>query len=160
MLARSVRLGGAALLALVGCAHSDSSSSQASAAPQASAARRDVVIQFSDMSVEPAKARVQRGGSVAWTSVASSYYGVVSFPASIAGRFTCTELRPDFVVSGDRLISSSPLAGGGESLVLPCPLQPGTYSYRIDLTEAGSGEAIVGRELDAVRSLPASLEVE
>ena len=69
-------------------------------------------------------------------------------------------VRPDFVVSGDRLIRSSPLAGGGESLVLPCPLQPGTYSYRIDLTEAGSGEEVVGRELDAVRSLPASLEVE
>lgn len=160
MFARSIRLGSAALLVLAGCTSSGGSSSHPSETARSTDARRDVVIQLSDMDVRPPVARVQRGGSVAWTSIASNYFGVVSFPATIVSRFTCKELRPDFVVDGDRLVSSRPLRGDDEDLVLPCPLEPGTYPYRIELSESGEGGGMVERELDPVRSLPASLVVE
>jgi hypothetical protein len=152
MIARSLWCASAVLLALAGC------ESTPEREARASEVRRDVVIQFSDTSVEPTVARVEQGGSVAWTSLASSYTGVVSFPASIVGRFTCKELRPDFIVDGDRLVSARPLRGDSESLALPCPLQRGTYPYRIELGQGGDMGA--GRELDPMRSLPASLVVE
>lgn len=136
------------------------SSGSSSSAPEAHAARKDVVIQFGDMSVEPAVAKVAPGGSVAWVSVASSYRGVISFPESIAAHFTCKELRPNFFADGGR-IQSIPVGDASENLVLPCPLQPGTYEYRVDLYPGVAGMVSPGVAMGApLRSLEGRLVVE
>jgi hypothetical protein len=121
--------------------------------------RKDIVIQFGDMMIEPSVARVDRGGSVAWTSVSTNFIGVLSFPDSIVEKFTCKDLRPDFYVAAGRL-QSIDIANGQENVVLPCPLQPGTYEYRIDLTSGGEG--IGNRDMgeNPQLSLPGTLIVE
>ena len=121
--------------------------------------RRDIIIQFGDMSIEPSVARVKQGGSVAWTSVSTNFRGTLSFPESIVPKFSCKELRPDFYVAHGRLLSID-IANGDENLVLPCPLAPGTYEYRIDLTSGGEG--VGGRSMGAnpQLSLPGTLIVE
>jgi hypothetical protein len=121
--------------------------------------RKDIVIQFGDMQVEPSVARVKQGGSVAWTSVSTNFRGTLSFPESIVSHFTCKELRPDFFVAEGRLMSI-PIDTGQENVVLPCPLEPGTYEYRIELTSGGEGVGGRSMGMDPQMSLPATLIVE
>ena len=124
-------------------------------------ARKDIVIQFDDMSVEPSVARVKRGGSVAWTSVASTYRGVISFPDSIRGHFTCTDLRPDFFEAGKGRLQSITIAQGDENVALPCPLEPGSYEYRVDLYTGAQGMVAPGIGMDdPMRTIEGKLIVE
>lgn len=139
-----------AILALVGCAGPADPSPAA-----AQVARKDIMIEFGDMSVRPKIARVMQGGSVAWTSTSTSYQGVVSFPYSIVESFTCQELRPIFFKTADRL-ESIPVQPDSENVLLPCPLEPGTYPYRINLSSMGSLAGMGNPQL----SLEATLIVE
>jgi hypothetical protein len=101
--------------------------------PTTSAPRDRVIVHFTDMHLSPSVAQVTRGGSVGWVNYASNYIGVVSFPKSVVSRFTCSELRPMFSETGTGLASLPIRMQGMPNVVLPCPLQPGEYEYRIDL---------------------------
>jgi hypothetical protein len=144
-------------LAAAGCANQQTP--EVESPRSTNAPRKDIVIQFGDMQIEPSVARVKQGGSVAWTSVSTNFIGVLSFPDSIVEKFTCKELRPDFYVAAGRLMSIE-IQSGQENVVLPCPLAPGTYPYRIDLTSGGTG--IDGRDMgeNPQLTLPGTLIVE
>jgi hypothetical protein len=95
-------------------------------------ARKDVVIQFGNASVDPSIAKVLAGGSVTWSNTSDSY-GVVRFPMADKSKFTCkAELRPDWQQVANA-IESLPMASDAEDIVFPCALQPGSYPYKIDL---------------------------
>jgi hypothetical protein len=146
---------GAIGLTALGCAQSGGSSS---AQPRS---HHDIVIQFGDMSIQPAVAHAKAGGSVAFDSLATSYQGVVSFPDSVVPHFTCKELRPDFFPSGNGRLQSIPVSNAGENLVLPCPLEPGSYEYRVDLFQGPEGMGVPGIGMgDPMRSLHGKLIVE
>ena len=144
-----------AVLALAAAACANQQTPEVQSPHTANVARENIVIQFGDMEVVPAVARVKHGGSVAWTSVSTNFRGTLSFPESIVSKFSCKELRPDFYVADGRLMSIA-IGGGQEDVVLPCPLAPGTYEYRIDLTSGGEG--VGGRSMGAnpQMSLPAT----
>ena len=113
---------------LLGCA--GTSSDGAKAGPKK--LRKNVVVQINQFHVRPEVVRVPAAGnSVAWTNWSESIASI-SFPASVVQSFTCSEMRPDFVVNGDRLESIVAL-GSNEDLVTPCPLKPGIYEYEVGL---------------------------
>ena len=92
--------------------------------------RQSMVVQINNMSVHPEVVRVQGAkNSIAWTNY-SDYVATVHFPASVKDGFTCTELRPDFVLNGPQ-IESIETIGANEDLVTPCPMKPGTYPYTV-----------------------------
>jgi len=93
---------------------------------------KNVLVRFTNMTLRPSVAQVVEGGTVAWTNLSSNRGGVVSFPLSITDHFTCSELRPVFYATADRLVSI-PITAEVGSVALPCPLEPGEYAYRIDL---------------------------
>ena len=94
--------------------------------------RKNVVIQINQFKVHPAVVKVPaEGNSIVWTNF-SDLLAAVSFPASVADDFTCSEVRPDFVVNGP-LLESMTIVGGREDLVTPCPLKPGVYEYEVHL---------------------------
>jgi|ETNmetMinimDraft_26_1059896.scaffolds.fasta_scaffold168649_1 hypothetical protein len=91
------------------------------------------VVQINNMKLAPEVAEVSGAdNSVVWTNW-SNNVASVHFPASMKSAFTCDELRPQFVLSGDR-IESVEVLGGNESLATPCPLKPGSYSYEVWLS--------------------------
>lgn len=121
--------------------------------------RKDVVVQFTNMNIEPQTAQVAAGGNVAWTNMATEYGGVILFPESVVDSFTCTELRPLFTRTGDGL-QSIPIAQDSENVALPCPLKPGSYDYQVNLFEA-HGEGSMGVSMEnPVRSLRGKIVVE
>lgn len=145
------------LLTAAGCAQGTASST-ASAAKASQP--RGIVIQFGDMSLQPSVAHVKQGASVAWVSMAPNYQGVVSFPDSVVPHFTCQQLRPDFFEAAGR-IQSIPVRNDTENLVLPCPLEPGSYEYRIDLFSGAEGMGAPGVGMGTPkRSLHGKLIVE
>lgn len=148
-----------AVVALTAAACASQQTPEVESPRSTNAPRKDIIIQFGDMQIEPSVARVAQGGSVAWTSVSTNFRGTLSFPASIVDKFSCKDLRPDFYVADGRLVSIA-IANGEENVVLPCPLAPGTYDYRIDLTSGGEG--IGGRSMGAnpQLTLPGTLIVE
>ena len=92
--------------------------------------RESMVVQINNMTIHPQVVRVQGAkNSVAWTNF-SDYVATVHFPASVKDGFTCTELRPDFVLNGPD-IESIETIGANEDLVTPCPMKPGTYPYSV-----------------------------
>jgi hypothetical protein len=99
------------------------------------AARQNMVVQINNMSLAPHTVRVtEKGNSIAWDNW-SSYIAVVSFPLSIKDGFTCSELRPDFARTAER-IESVVAIGDNEDLVTPCPLKLGTYDYEVYLSNS------------------------
>ncbi len=100
--------------------------------PTTNEPRLHVLVRFTNMSLRPSIARVLEGGIVAWTNLSSNRGGVVSFPLSIIEHFTCSELRPAFYETADRLVSI-PISGNSADVALPCPIEPGEYAYRLDL---------------------------
>jgi hypothetical protein len=100
--------------------------------PTTNEPRQHVLVRFTNMSLRPSVAQVLEGGTVAWTNLSSNRGGVVSFPLSVVDHFTCSELRPVFYQTADRLVSIPITAGTGD-VALPCPLEPGEYAYRLDL---------------------------
>ena len=127
------RLRGCSMLvaiAVSGCAQS--AVPVATQHPTTNEPRRHVLVRFTNMSLRPSVARVVEGGTVAWTNLSSNRGGVVSFPLSIVDHFTCSELRPVFYQTADRLVSI-PITGDSAGVALPCPLEPGEYAYRLDL---------------------------
>ena len=145
------------MLATAGCVAQGTPTTRSPASTNAP--RKDIVIQFDDMSVQPSVARVKQGGSVAWTSVSTNFRGTLSFPESIVSHFSCKDLRPAFYVADGRLQSIA-IASGQENVVLPCPLQPGTYPYRIELTSGGEGGGPRSMGQNPVQALEATLIVE
>jgi hypothetical protein len=117
-------------IAIGGCAQS--AVPVATQHPTTNEPRLHVLVRFTNMSLRPSIARVLEGGSVAWTNLSSNRGGVVSFPLSIIEHFTCSELRPAFYETADRLVSI-PISGNSADVALPCPLEPGEYAYRLDL---------------------------
>ena len=100
-----------------------------------STAREHAVIQINSMKVAPQILEISgSGNSIAFTNWSNSA-ATVQFPASMVNAFTCEDLRPQFVVSGDR-IESVEVLGDSESLTTPCPLLPGTYAYEVWLSES------------------------
>ncbi|MAI27766.1 MAG: hypothetical protein CMN75_17205 [Spirochaeta sp.] len=96
------------------------------------AERKNVVIQINQFKVHPAVVRVPaEGNSIVWTNY-SDLLAAVSFPAAVADDFTCSDVRPNFVVNGP-LMESITIVGGREGLWTPCPLKPGTYEYEVHL---------------------------
>ena len=127
------RLRGCAMLlaiAVSGCAQS--AAPVATQHPTTNEPRKHVLVRFTNMSLRPSVARVLEGGTVAWTNLSSNRGGVVSFPLSVVDHFSCSELRPAFYQTADRLVSIPITAGTGD-VALPCPLAPGEYEYRLDL---------------------------
>jgi len=51
----------------------------------------------------------------------------------MANAFVCKDLRPQFVLSGDRIESVQAL-GDNENLSTPCALKPGSYEYEVWLS--------------------------
>jgi hypothetical protein len=100
--------------------------------PTTNEPRKHVLVRFTNMSLRPSVARVTEGGTVAWTNLSSNRGGVVSFPLSIVDHFTCDGLRPVFYQTSDRLVSI-PITANAGGVVLPCPLEPGEYDYRLNL---------------------------
>lgn len=94
-------------------------------------ARKEVVIQFGDASVDPSTAKILAGGNATWANTSSSY-GVVRFPMADKSKFECKSLRPDWQQTANG-IESLPMASDAENIVFPCSLKPGTYPYKIDL---------------------------
>jgi len=91
-------------------------------------------VQINAMNLAPEV--VQASGSknsIAWTNWSSSWARVV-FPGGMTSAFTCTDLRPQFVFTGDR-IESIRASGDNMDLVTPCPLKPGSYEYEVWLYE-------------------------
>lgn len=147
------------VLAAAGCANQQTP--EIESPPSTNVARKDIVIQFDDMSIVPHVARVKQGGSVAWTSVASSHRGVISFPDSIRSHFTCKDLRPGFFEAGNGRLQSVTIAQGDENVVLPCPLEPGTYEYRVDLYTGAQGMVAPGIGMDdPIQTIEGKLIVE
>lgn len=93
-------------------------------------ARKNVVINFGNADIMPADARVDQGGSVAFSNI-SSYAAVVVLPEDERAKFPC-EMRPDWakVAAG---YQSIPIQGDSDDVVLPCLPPPGTYPYTINL---------------------------
>ena len=120
--------------------------------------RKHVMVQFSDMSVHPKIAQVLPGGSVVWINYSTMYRGVISFPLSTASSFTCSELRPIFSKTADR-IQSIPVTGDMENVALPCPLKPGEYDYKIDLFSGELGGLDAGM-YDPERSMDGKIIVK
>ncbi len=100
--------------------------------PTTNEPRQHVLVRFTNMTLRPSVARVLEGGTVAWTNLSSNRGGVASFPLSVIDHFTCSELRPAFYKTADRLVSI-PISGNSADVALPCPLEPGEYAYRLDL---------------------------
>jgi plastocyanin len=100
-------------------------------------ARKHVVVQFTNATLHPSVARVLPGGDVAWVNYASGLDGTVVFPASIRQAFTCSSLRPIFMETAAGY-QSIPVTGSMENVVLPCPLKPGEYEYKLQLFEGGT----------------------
>lgn len=125
---RRCALGLAAALWALACA-SEPSFQQPTTANQP---RKNVMVQFTDASLHPSEARLLRGGTVVWINYSTSYDGSVVFPESIREHFTCDELRPVFmkVAAG---YQSIPIREASEDVTLPCPLEPGEYSYELRL---------------------------
>jgi len=93
------------------------------------------VVQINNMKLAPEVVRVSGPkNSIAWTNW-SNAVASVQFPASMASAFTCDELRPQFVLNGDR-IESVQVLGDNENLATPCPLKPGSYDYEVWLSES------------------------
>jgi hypothetical protein len=130
--ARSRFRGCAMLLAITICGCAQSSVPVASQHPTTNEPRQHVLVRFTNMSLRPSVAQVVEGGTVAWTNLSSNRGGVVSFPLSIVEHFTCSELRPVFYQTADRLVSI-PITADTGGVALPCPLEPGEYAYRLDL---------------------------
>ncbi|MFP6639706.1 MAG: hypothetical protein VCC04_05640 [Myxococcota bacterium] len=94
--------------------------------------RKTALVQINELHVRPEVVRVPAGDNrVSWTNWSSSI-ATISFPASVAKAFTCSEIRPDFVLNGPRVESIYAL-GSNEDLTTPCPLKPGTYTYEVGL---------------------------
>lgn len=125
----------AALLAAAATAGCGTPTSQQQ--PSTNKARKHVIVQFTEATLHPSVARVLPGGDVAWLNYSSGMDGTVVFPASIRQAFTCSELRPIFMKSAAGY-QSIPVTGDMENVVLPCPLKPGEYEYKLQLFEAGT----------------------
>lgn len=99
--------------------------------------RSHAVVQINNMKLAPEVVEVSGSeNTIAWTNWTRST-ATVQFPASIASAFNCDELRPRFVLSGDR-IESVAVLGDSESLTTPCSLKPGSYDYEVWLSERPS----------------------
>lgn len=98
--------------------------------------QQKVTVYFTDANVDPATARVLAGGEVVWVNYAMARSGSVFFPRDTRGSFDCMELRPTFMKTG-RGYQSVPIAREVGNVALPCPLDPGEYSYEIWLYDAG-----------------------
>lgn len=140
-------------VAIAGCASSGGTSGGSADAP-----RDNVMIRFTDMSVQPRTARVKAGGSVVWTNMASEFNGVISFPLSTESSFTCTELRPYLSRTATRLVSKS-VAQDSDDVTLPCPLKPGEYDYQVDLFRGMAGGGMDGMD-NPQRTLDGKIIVE
>ena len=91
------------------------------------------VVQINNMSLAPKVVQVSGSkNSIAWNNWSSSVASV-QFPASMADAFVCKDLRPQFVLSGDRIESVQAL-GDNENLATPCSLKPGSYEYEVWLS--------------------------
>ena len=105
--------------------------------PSTNKARKHVVVQFTNATLHPSVARVLPGGDVAWVNYSMGMDGAVVFPASIREAFTCDKLRPIFMKTAAGY-QSIPVTGDMENVVLPCPLKPGEYEYKLQLFEGGT----------------------
>ena len=145
-------------LAAAGCADQGTPTMNASASTT-NTPSPDVVIQVGDMDVAPSVARVKQGGRVSWVSVSTNFRPTLSVPAAIVDRFTCKDLRPQFFLADDRLVSIA-MGADMEAVALPCPLKPGTYDYRIELTSGGEGVGGRSMGMNPQGQLRATLVVE
>jgi hypothetical protein len=103
--------------------------------------RKHVMVQFTDMSLHPSIAQVEKGGTVSWVNYASMYQGSIVFSDAVAKAFTCSELRPNWMKTGTGY-QSIPITMGGASndLEIPCPLESGEYEYEIWLFSETMGD--------------------
>lgn len=143
----------AGLAATLGCAQGGGSAHAGSQAPS-----NNVMVSFDNMMVNPPVAHVAQGGSVVWTSHSGEFKGIVSFPLSIAESFTCSQLGPIFSKTADRYMSI-PITQDSEDVLLPCPLKPGEYDYKIDLFGGVVGDPNAGM-YNPQRSLDGKIIVE
>ena len=108
--------------------------------PSKNKPRKDVMVQFSDMSLHPSIAQVLQGGTVSWVNYGSMYEGSIIFSDEVAAAFTCSDLSPNWMKSGTGY-QSIPITmiGATNDLEIPCPLKPGEYEYEIWLFPATMG---------------------
>jgi hypothetical protein len=116
------------------------------------------MVQFTDSTVHPETARVLQGGSVVWINYAADYDGSVVFPESVKSSFTCDDLRPFFMKTG-KGYQSIPIDEDSENVKLPCPLEPGEYSYEIWLFEGLPDAPAAGMRMPQFK-IPAKIVVE
>ena len=110
-----------------------------SGSPEAS---EPTVVRFSYEGVAPETVHIAKDGNVTWVNDVADSSAFVVFPASIASDFTCGEqLDPFFhrVEAGYQSVPIMPLES--DTVELPCPLKPGSYTYEIWITSAGFGQS-------------------
>jgi plastocyanin len=108
--------------------------------PSKNKPRKHVMVQFTDMSLHPSIAQVVEGGTVSWVNYGSMYQGTIVFSAEVAKAFTCSDLRPTWMKTGDGY-QSIPITMGeaSDDLQIPCPLKPGEYEYEVWLFTPAPG---------------------
>jgi len=116
----------------VGLAVTACSTPEWSQTPSTNKARMNVSVQFTDASLNPQTARVLAGGNLVWLNYSTDYVGALLFPTSIKEAFTCDELRPVLMETGDGY-QSIPITRDSENFTLPCPLKAGSYDYTVQL---------------------------
>ena len=109
--------------------------------PSKNKPRKDVMVQFSDMSLHPSIAQVVEGGTVSWVNYASMSEGSIVFSNEMAAAFTCSDLRPNWMKTGTGYHSLPITIGGAmNDLDIPCPLKPGEYEYEVWLFSGSMGD--------------------
>jgi len=93
--------------------------------------RKNVMVQFTDMTIHPSTAQITSGGTVVWVNYAATSAGVVFFPEASTKGFTCTDPRPIFSQVAGGWQSQVLPVNGLENVTLPCPMKPGTYPYEL-----------------------------
>ena len=102
-------------------------------------ARKNVMITFTDASLQPSEAHVLAGGNVSWINYSTMYVGTVFLAAEAASAMGCQQMRPLFSeVAGGYL--SMPITEDSDDVTLPCSPASGTYAYELRLGQPGDFE--------------------
>jgi len=121
-------------------------------------APRRAVVQFDFQALKPSTVRIPADGTVVWSNIAPDSRGFVAFPESAATAFRCPAgLGAHFQRTSDGYLSPPINSFESPGVELPCPLQPGTYSYEIWILGIGLGATDPGVP---ERRLPGKIVVE
>jgi len=124
--------------------------------PSANRPRANVMIQFTQASIDPETAEITADGNVVWNNNASGMTGTVFFKSSVRDAFPC-QMRPLFMeVAGGW--QSIPISADSEEVTLPCTPKPGEYGYEIWIYSGVEGTPNRGMD-DPQFQIPGKIKV-